>query len=808
MRSVPSSRGPGLREKAAYALSSARGVPIEWDLGVYRRIVHEIRAIDLSARTTEELARGAAEARDRLRAGADPDRELPLVFALAAEASARFLGLRPFDEQLVAAIALHRGRLTQMQTGEGKTLAAALAACLRGMGGGGVHVLTANDYLARRDAAWMRPLYNRMGLEVAAVGAATNADGRRRAYAADVTYCTAREAGFDYLRDGLRHDATGAVHRGFGMAIVDEADFILIDEARVPLVIAGAGADDSVDPVQADAAARLMAPGTDYTVDREGRRISILLPGHARIEAALGVEGIHEERGARGFARVYAALHARELLCRGVDYVVKDGAIALVDEFTGRIADRRQWPWGVQAALEAKEGLAIRPEGRVYGSITVDHLIGLYRSVAAMTATAVPSAEELWECYGLPITVIPTVKPAARTDEPDVVFADRARKMDALAAEITAAHVRGRPVLVGTGSVLESTELAGRLRAAGVECAVLNAECDEAEAECIAAAGRYGAVTISTNMAGRGTDIRLADDPRVFAAGGLYVIGANRHESRRVDDQLRGRAGRQGEPGGSRFFLSLEDPLFVRYGVREFLSLGGAAPVPGRAGPLDDPVALREIDRAQSIIAAQHHAARRNLRKYTRLVELDRRRVRGLRDQALGGGALPEEIEEALEGAEHGARTAGGADPAARGQAVEAFLCALDRFWADHLLFVEDVREGVPLERYAGREPGLAYIQRVGQAFEDGLEGVIREVADACARLPDEPDALRAVRDQAGAPSSTWTYQVDDEGPARFNVGAFASAGAGAAAIMAGPLLLLQAAAALVRFIVRRLRKG
>lgn len=786
MASEKNKRGLRLRDKAAYTLSTARGVAIEYDLRSYREIVAQIRAVEVTGKSAEELSLEAEAIRERISAGADLEDEMVPVFALASEACRRLLGMRPFDEQLVAGIVMHRGKLAQMQTGEGKTLAAVFPACLHAMAGAGVHVLTANDYLAHRDAEWMRPVYACMGLSVASVGARTAPADRRAGYGSDVTYLTAREAGFDYLRDGLCYDPGNVVLRSLGMAIVDEADFILIDEARVPLVIAGAAAGDSVDPRRADEVARALRPGRDYTVDCEGRRIALLLPGHGRIEQELAVAGIHEERGAACFARVYAAPHARELLRRDVDYVVKDGRIELVDEFTGRIADRRQWPWGVQAALEAKEGVLIRPEGRVYGSITIQHFMALYQKIAAMTATAVPSAEEIAETYGLATVIIPTVKPVRRVDKPDVVFAERERKMAALVREIADAHARGRPVLVGTGSVRESEELARLLRGAGADCEVLNASNDEQEADLIARAGRWGAVTISTNMAGRGTDIRLEGDERVLALGGLYVIGTNRHESRRVDDQLRGRSGRQGEPGSSRFFVSREDPLFERYGVSEFLPQGC---------PADDPRVLKEIDRAQLIIAAQHHSIRRSLRKYALLVELDRRQVRALRDEALHEGRLPDAIEQALAPL-----------PDARPLAIAAFLCLLDHFWADHLLVVEEVREGIDLERYAGREPVLEYIHRVGGAFDEGLAGVERVVVSACVRLSDDPDALRLDRLGAQRPSSTWTYQIDDAAPVRFNLALMATSNIGAAALVAGPLLFLRGLVVFAEWLAKRFR--
>ncbi len=790
-----------LRDRVAYTLSTAKGTTIEYDLRAYDKLVREIKRIDLSGRSDAELSGLASALRERILAGAPIENELFRGFALAAEGCRRLLGLRPYDEQLAAGIAMHHGKLAQMQTGEGKTLAAVFPACMAALEGRGVHVMTANDYLARRDADWMRPIYALMGLRVSSIRESMAAADRRAAYLADVTYLTAREAGFDYLRDQLRYDAADLVQRELHAAIVDEADFILIDEARIPLVIAGTADSEQGDVRRVDQVARELRPGVDYEVDPEGRRISILLAGHRRIEEAFAVEGIHEQRGAEVFARVYAALHAHALLCRDVDYVVKNGRVELVDELTGRIADRRQWPYGIQAALEAKEGLAVGSEGRVYGSITIQHLMGLYGKVAAMTATAVPSAEELAEFYGLSTVLIPTVKPVRRVDEPDVVFRTRGAKMAALVREISTSHTVGRPILVGTASVRESQELADLLAEAGVRCEVLNAKNDEREAELIARAGRLGAVTISTNMAGRGTDIRPEEES--LERGGLYVVGTNRHESRRIDDQLRGRAGRQGEPGTSRFFVSLEDPLFERYGVREFLPRERAGRI---EQPISDPRFLREIDRAQAIIDGQHYAIRRTLRKYSQLVELDRRRARMLREDALCRGQLPLELEDVCAAAGPPGADEPGDPVAFRSLLTQSFLGRLDRFWADHLMLVDDVREGIDLERYAGRDPGLQYIQRVGDAFEEGLRGVVESLVAMCERSRAGAGQLRAEEWGAGRPSSTWTYQIDDAAPVRFNLSAIASSSIGAAALAAGPLMVLNLAVWLFGALSRLLR--
>jgi preprotein translocase subunit SecA len=784
---------PGIRfpQRARYALSTAQGVTIETDLSPYATVAAAVRGVDLSAESDDGLAARARALRARVASGENPSSVIVPAFAIAAEASRRRLGLRPYDEQLIAGAALHRGRAVQVQTGEGKTLAAVFPACLDAMTGKGVHVLTANDYLAHRDAEWMRPVYEALGLSVASVGERTGSAARRAAYRADVTYLTAREAGFDHLRDGLAVDAGSCVQREPWAAIVDEADFLLVDEARVPLVIAGSTDADGPDVRQVDRLVRSFSPGREYDLDREGRRVSLRSEAHPLVERAFGVEGIHEERGAPAFARVHAALHAHALLARDVDYVVKEGRVELVDAFTGRIADRRQWPWGIQAAIEAKEGLAIRPEGRVFGTITIQHLVRRYRKLSAMTATAVRCAEELAGFYGLATAIVPTVEPVRRVDLPDLVVRTRAEKLEALVAEIAAAHATGRPVLVGTGSVKESEELAGRLAGAGVPCEVLNARNDEREAELVAGAGRFGAVTISTNMAGRGTDIR--PDARSLALGGLYVIGTNRHESRRIDDQLRGRAGRQGEPGTSRFFVSLEDPLFERYGVREFLPKG-LVDVDG-IGPIADPRVAAEIDRAQSIIEGQNHTIRKALYQYARLVELDRISTRQLRDDALLEGRLPAVLEEACPA------------PDLRPRVVQAFLCRLDWFWADHLRFIDEVREGIGLEHYAGRDPGLEYLRRVGDAFEEGLAEVERSVAAACERLHGDPGAMTLERLGFQRPSSTWTYQVDDAPQIRFSLALVAGRNIGFAALAAGPLAIVNAVLVAFSFAAKGLRR-
>ncbi len=805
--------------RLARFLGMAEGSSVECDLGPYAAVVESSRGIDLSSERDLSVAANAlrerikgAESRGEAGECLAPEGELPLATALFAEAARRALGLEPFRSQLLAGVAMCRGKLAQLPTGEGKTLAAVLPAFLGALAGRGVHVMTANDYLAERDAAWMGPVYALLGLRADRVLGSSGLGERRRAYAADLTYLTAKEAGFDFLRDQLAYDRSEIAQRGFELAIVDEADSILIDEARSPLVIAAREDCGGPGPAEADRVARALAEGRDYLADRAARRVALTLAGEARAAVLLGVGGMHEEASLAAFARLHAALHARALLARDVDYVVREGRALLVDEHTGRVAEGRRWPYGVQAAVEAAEGLEPLPEGRIFGSIAIQHLLVLYPRMAAMTATAEPSAAELKAAYGLDVVVVPPASPSRRVDAPDRLYRTREGKTRALVEEVLRESASGRPVLVGAASVRESEELAAAIRARGRDCALLNAKDDRLEAGIVAEAGRRGALTISTNMAGRGTDIRLGGpgaDARereaLAALGGLYVIGANRHETRRIDDQLRGRAGRQGEPGLTRFFVSLEDPLFGRHGVRAFLPRGYREPGPSdealdAAGPIEDPRALREIDRAQRVLAGRHAAVRESLRRFGLPLEIERRAAREARDRALLEDALPDSIESLLEGA----------DPAARRAAVAAYLAGLDRFWADHLLFAEDIRQGIGLSRFAQRDPGIEYVRRLSRAFDEGMA----EAEAAAARDIDAAAAEDRVGGAAGAapswrPTGTWTYLVEEEDLSAFPFLPPAAAGLGAlAGALAAPLAFAAGAAGAFGRLVGLLRGG
>ena len=694
---------------------------------------------------------------------------------------------------------MNDGAVVEMQTGEGKTLAAVMPAALNALTGRGVHVLTFNDYLARRDAEWMGPVYRRLGLTVDFVAQHMSADARRRAYLADVTYVTAKEAGFDHLRDMLATDASAQVHRPFHFALVDEADSLLIDEARVPLVIAGGVKREGT---SVRALANLVAsltPGRHFASDEYARNVELTDAGIDAVETALRCGSLHDERNLRLLTEVNCALHAQTLLRRDVDYLVRDERIEIIDEITGRTVADRHWPDGLQAALEAKEGLARREDGRILGSVTMDHFLKMYPKLCGMTGTAQAAAPELASMYGLDVIVIPTHRPMIRVDHPDVVFSSRDAKERAVVAEIQRAHASGRPVLAGTLTVEESERLAAGLGEAGVSCQVLNAKNDAAEAAIVANAGALGAVTISTNMAGRGTDIRLggADESqheRVAALGGLYVIGTNRHESRRVDLQLRGRAGRQGDAGDSRFFISLEDDLLVRYGIRSLIP-PKSLPATGEEA-IDNAVVRREIARAQRIIEAQNMEIRRTLRRYSHVVEQQRSELMEKRQALLTGEEHPDiwardsEKRDALVAAV-------GEDAVARAERDVTIFC-IDRAWRDHLALSADLREGIHLVTLAGRDPLREFTTQVTTAFHRLIDTIEEDVMGALDRARASDGRIEVPGMDVRGPSSTWTYIVNDDpfrnqigmmltGPGRTSVAIYS-------ALFLGPLLVLWAA--------------
>jgi preprotein translocase subunit SecA len=694
------------------------------------------RREELSSLSDDQIKSAAASLRN------NPD--VVEVFALTAVIAERVLELSMFGVQVSGALVLQRGHIAEMQTGEGKTLAAVPAVIWYALHGRGVHVLTANDYLAGRDAIWMGGIYGWFGLSVAHISQDMAAGERRAAYLCDVTYATANEVGFDYLRDGLARSADEMVQRPFAFAVIDEVDSILIDEARIPLVIAGGVPEDPLLAHRADSVVAALRPRAHYFIDEFARNVQLTDAGIRRVEQAFGCGSLFDEQNFRILTAVQDALHAHALLKRDVDYVVKNDSVELVDEFKGRIAQNRRWPAGLQSAIEAKERVGLKTQGRILGSITVQSLAGMYGRVCGMTGTAATQTEEFWKIYKLPVTVIPTNRPMIRKDLPDILYADKNARNRALLKEIQEVHRSGRPILVGTASVESSEELSARLRTAGIPHSVLNAKNDAAEAEIIAQAGALGAVTISTNMAGRGTDILLGGNPprdrrRVVELGGLYVIGTTRHEARRIDNQLRGRAGRQGDPGASRFFISLEDDLLVRFGI---------------AGNPD-------VESVQRTAESQNLEIRETLWKYESVIEHHRREVYGLRREILlspdwsVASLLPEEqygelrqavAEEALETA--GRRLA---------------LAVVDDVWADYLANVAELRGGIHWVSWGGRDPLYEFVTGVRDIYDDFHQRVKEDIANAFTAAEIRDGEIQFPDEQRFERGATWTYLTTDQ---------------------------------------------
>jgi preprotein translocase subunit SecA len=717
------------------------------------------------------------------------DRLLVEAFALACEVSRRVLQMDPFDVQVAAALVMYRGNLAEMQTGEGKTLAAVLPVYLNALTGKGAHVLTFNDYLARRDAQWMGPIYEFLGLTVGFVQEGMTIRQRQKAYAADITYLTAKEAGFDFLRDQRCARKQDLVHRPFHFAVVDEADSILIDEARVPLVIAGEISFPSINPYQMAEMIRQLDRDADYYTDEYAYDVNFTDRGIERVEKYLGIENLHDLENNQVLAAVNLALQAETLLKRDIDYIIREGKIELVDEFTGRIAENRRWPYGLQNAIEAKEGLEIQPEGTILGSITLQHFLGLYPRLAGMTATAKTSEDEFETFYDLRVVVIPPHRTCIRIDHEDAVFTHKAAKSQALVREIITERAKGRPILVGTASVEESEQLAAELRESGVDCRVLNAKNDEAEAAIVAEAGALNAVTISTNMAGRGTDIKLGGKNQetrdhVLALGGLYVIGTNRHESRRIDNQLRGRSGRQGDPGSSRFFISLEDDLILRYGVKELIPKSHLPQV--QDGPIENPIVAREIARAQRIIEGKNFEIRKTLRNYSFLVEeqrkiLQRRRKNILLDRepmTLIASRAPGRYNQLLAAVD---------EEILKQVEKQITLFYIDHCWTEHLEYISHIKEGIHLWEVAGKDPCVEFGKMIIKAFDDLEQQVDSSIIAAFERVNITGAGIDLEREGLLGPTSTWTYLVNDsffENPLRRTIIGSNAFGVGAALVI------------------------
>ena len=732
---------------------------IQTDLSTYEKRLEEIYESFRSVTnlTNVKLQAFAADLRTQAQSGIALEELLAPTYALVTEVIHRQLKIKVFDIQLMAAVPLHQRKLIEMQTGEGKTLTAVFPAILNAWQGKGAHILTFNDYLARRDAQWMGPIYAFLGLSVGYIANDMSLAEKKSAYQCDITYATAKEVGFDFLRSAGAFGEEEQLLRPLHYAIVDEADAIMIDEARNPLVIAGTMKHNGIDLQKVARLVRSLEKDSDYVLSTEARTVYLTNQGIEKAEAFYGVVDLIEDLHFDLHTAINLSLQAHTLLTKDVDYLVKANRIWLIDEFTGRVVEDRRWRNGLQSAVEAKEGLPLQSEGSVLNSISLQHLLQKYPRIAGMTATAQPSATEFAEFYGLETIVIPPNKPSRRTDYPDQIYVDKTSKEAALLEEVCRVNRIGQPILVGTLTVRESEHLAQLFRKNNVPCQVLNARNDEEEAKIIAEAGRVGAVTIATNMAGRGTDIKLggqdeAERRQVVRYGGLYVIGTNRHESIRIDQQLRGRAGRQGDVGKSRFFVSLEDDLMLKYRLKELL--------PRRLQKLEgsDPILAPKVGKAirslQHIIECQLLDMRKSLYQYAAFTEKQRTVLQAERLQILNDPKVLSELFPPLSALSK-------ASPQQLKWIQTFALIQYDRQWALHLDELAQSRDGVHLVRLGGQNPLNTFRKMADTSFTklyERLEIQIREWIEHVLGDDFSYEEATALK----RPASTWTYVIND----------------------------------------------
>jgi preprotein translocase subunit SecA len=635
----------------------------------------------MKALSNDELKAMTPHFRERLAGGEDLDSLLPEAFAVAREAAWRTLGMRHFDVQLIGGIVLHEGRIAEMATGEGKTLVATLPVYLNALTGLGVHVVTVNDYLAKRDAEWMGPVYQFLGLSVGVIVHDLDDAARKHAYGCDVTYGTNNEFGFDYLRDNMHYDLEDCVQREFNYAIVDEVDSILVDEARTPLIISGPAEESTDKYYKINRLIPQLKREQDFMIDEKARSAYLTEDGVAKLERVLNIENLYDPNYVDFLHHINQALRAHQLFARDVDYIVKDGQVVIVDEFTGRLMPGRRYSEGLHQALEAKENVKIERENQTLATVTFQNYFRMYKKLAGMTGTADTEAVEFKKIYNLDVVVIPTNRELIRTNFADVVYRTEKEKFRAAVNEIEELYNAGKPVLVGTLSIEKSERVAEMLKRKGVPHNVLNAKNHEREAEVVAQAGRSKAVTISTNMAGRGTDILLggnpgflalamvkgdrdseeyakalekakeicaADKEKVISLGGLHILGTERHESRRIDNQLRGRAGRQGDPGSSRFYVSLEDEIMRLFGSDR------VSPILGKLGmdedtPIEHPLITKAIENAQTRVEGHNFEIRKYLLEYDNVMNKQRETIYGMRREVMKNGDVREKIMEMVD---------------------------------------------------------------------------------------------------------------------------------------------------------------
>lgn len=755
------------------------GPSYEKELKAARPIIAAINAkeVDLEKLTLAELPIETTKLKERVAQGESLDAVLVDAFALTREAAKRTLGLRHYDVQLIGGIILHRGSITEMRTGEGKTLVGTLPAYLNALAGKGVHVVTVNDYLSRRDAVWMGQIYAALGLSVGVINHDASyiydsshheADSvrdevgsykivydflrpctRKEAYAADITYGTNSEFGFDFLRDNIEYEASELrQQRGHSYAIVDEIDSILIDEARTPLIIS-APANDSENLYGIFAKiAQSLKVEEHYLIDEKLKSATLTSAGIEAVEKMLGIDNIYTDKGIKYVHHLETAVRAKALYTRDKEYVVRDGEVVIVDEFTGRLQPGRRWSEGLHQAVEAKEGVTIQRESKTFASITYQNYFRMYDKLSGMTGTGLTSEEEFFTVYKLEVVPIPTNKPIARVDQDDLIFQNESGKFKAIIKKVKEVHEKGQPILIGTASIESNERLSQALTAAGVPHEMLNAKNHEREGEIIAAAGRIGAVTLATNMAGRGVDIKLGgpDATKEMAEavrqlGGLYVLGTERHEARRIDNQLRGRSGRQGDMGETQFFVSMEDSLMRVFGGDRVKSLMGTFGIPE-----DEPIKMKmlsnTLESAQTRIEGFHFDARKQILAYDDVLNLQRMAIYARRHKLLLGeeSEVKNLLEELTQGNEAVAALVA-SKKAELGEEVfmnlfrRLSLQMIDMLWVEHLEVMSYTRNSVNLRAYGQRDPLIEYRKEGTRLFKEMQSAVLSRIGDVLPQL-------------------------------------------------------------------------
>ncbi len=725
-------------------------------------LVAEINALEsgISALTDEELKAKTQEFKDRLKNGETLDQILPEAFAVVREASKRCHNERHYDVQLLGGIILHRGSIAEMRTGEGKTLVATLPAYLNSLEGKGVHVVTVNDYLSRRDAVWMGEIYSFLGVSTGIINHSesfiydpthTELDekrdevasfkiiqeflrpvSRREAYHADITYGTNNEYGFDYLRDNIEYEEGHLRQREPNYAIVDEIDSILIDEARTPLIISAPTTESEDLYGKFAEISKKLEKGEHYAVDEKFKTISLTDSGISKAEEILGIDNIYTEKGIKYVHHLETAVRAAALFHKDKEYVVKDGEVIIVDEFTGRLQPGRRWSEGLHQAVEAKEHVPVQKESRTFASITFQNYFRLYKKLAGMTGTASTSGEEFHKVYGLNVVSVPTHRPIARLDHNDLIFQIEAGKLKAISREVKARHMKGQPVLIGTVSIEKNEVLSEYLKAEGVPHEILNAKNHGRESEIIAQAGKKGSVTIATNMAGRGVDIKLGGNPgakelyeEVKSIGGLFVLGTERHDARRIDNQLRGRSGRQGDPGETQFFVSLDDHLMRVFGGGSIKNIMGKLGIQ-EDEPIENRMITRSLENAQEKIEGFNFDARKHVLEFDDVLNFQRKILYGRRRAVLLGSSedVRAYIQELLGTAEESERAViedklATADENYMRVLRRVILQAIDMYWVEHLQVMDYMRSSVNLRAYGQRDPLVEYKREGLRLFKE-----------------------------------------------------------------------------------------